>query len=161
MSPFLEDVMSQAALSNFLDRFPHAFQEGDPLATQKQMEAANVRRLQELYQGIARGDFQSFNDALAEDSELEIVGGLGIPFNGRWRGRDAVVQAARENFSQIEDARPVILSIVAQGDDVVLSCREQGRFRSTKQPYDVHWVLHVKFRDGQITNALEVCAVKS
>jgi ketosteroid isomerase-like protein len=153
--------MCQAAVSSFLDRFPQAFQEGDPLATQKQTEADNVRRLQEVYQGIACGDFQAFTDALAPDTELEIVGGPGIPFNGRWRGRDAVAQAARENFSQIEDSRPVIQSIVAQGDDVILCCREQGRFRATKQPYDVHWVLLVKFRAGQIARALEVCAVTS
>ena len=45
--------MSQLAVRDFLDRFPHAFQEGDPLAAQKQMEAADgAPRLQEMYRGI-------------------------------------------------------------------------------------------------------------
>jgi ketosteroid isomerase-like protein len=151
--------MSQLSVSSFLDRFHAAFQEGDPLAAQKHMEAANVRRLQEMYCGIARGDFQAFIDALTHDVELEIVGGPGIPFTGRWKGRDVVVSATRENFSQIEESRPVIQSIVAQGDSVVLCCREQGRYRATRQPYDVHWVLIATFRDGQIVRARELCAV--
>jgi ketosteroid isomerase-like protein len=150
--------MSQAAASPFLDRFPQAFSEGDPLADQKAEEAANVRRLQEMYRGITAGDFQVFTDALAPDAELEIVSGPGMPFNGRWLGRDAIARAVRENFSQIEDSRPVIGAIVAQGDTVVLSCREQGRFRATKQPYDVHWILTVKYRDGKIVRAQEICA---
>jgi ketosteroid isomerase-like protein len=151
--------MSQVAVTHFLDRFPHAFQEGDPLAAQKQTEADNVRRLQEMYRGIARGDFEAFSDALAEDAELEIVGGPGMPFNGRWQGRDEIARAVRENFSQIEESRPVIHSIVAQGDTVVLCCQEQGRYRATKQEYDVHWVLVVTYRDGKIVRAREVCAV--
>jgi ketosteroid isomerase-like protein len=150
--------MTEAPVAQFLDRFPTAFQEGDPLAGQKQTEAANVRRLQEMYRGIARGDFQAFADALADDTELEIIGGPSIPFNGRWYGKDEVVRAARENFAQIEASQPVIQSIVAQGDTVVLHCREQGRYRATQAQYDVHWVLVATYRDGKIVRAREVCA---
>jgi len=150
--------MSRAPVAPFLEQFPLAFYEGDPHADQKAEEAANVRRLQEIYRGITGGDFQVFTDALAPDAELEIVSGPGLPFNGRWRGREEISKAVRMNFAQIEESRPVIESIVAQGDTVVLCCREQGRYRETRQPYDVHWILTVKYRDGKILRAQEICA---
>jgi ketosteroid isomerase-like protein len=150
--------MTQATVPSFHDLFSQAFQEGDPLAAQKQVEAANVRRLQTMYGDIARGDFQAFADALAEDIELEIVSGPGLPFNGLWRGRQEVVKATRENFAQIEEQRPVIQSIVAQGDTVVLCCREKGLYRATGKDYDVHWMLVVTYKDGKILRARELCA---
>lgn len=149
--------MTQATLESFQDLFPQAFEEGDPLAAQKQVEAANVRRLQTMYSDIARGDFQAFADALAEDVEVEIVSGPGMPFNGRWRGKQEVVRATRENFAQIEEPRPAVQSIVAQGDTVVLCCREQGRYRTTGKEYDVHWMLVVTYKDGKIVRAREMC----
>jgi uncharacterized protein len=150
--------MTQAPAAPFLERFIEAFQAGDPFAARKQLEADNVGRLQALYADIARGDFQAFADALAEDAELEIVGGPSIPFCGRWRGRDALFQAVRSNFAMIEEQRPEILSIVAQGDSVVMCCRERGRYRASGQTYDVYWVLFVTYRDGKIVHAREVCA---
>jgi uncharacterized protein len=150
--------MTQATLESFQELFPQAFQDGDPLAAQKQVEAANVRRLQTMYSDIARGDFQAFADALAEDVELEIASGSGLPFNGYWRGKQEVVRATRENFAQLEEQRPVVQSIVAQGDTVVLCCREQGRYRATGKEYDVHWMLVVNYKDGKIVRARELCA---
>jgi ketosteroid isomerase-like protein len=156
--PKPEEHMSRAAVALFLDQFPQAFSEGDPNAGQKVEEAANVRTLQGMYRGITAGDFQVFTDALTDDAELEIVSGPGMPFNGRWKGREVVSKAVRENFAQIEESRPVIESIVAQGDTVVLCCREQGRYQATKQPYDVYWILTVKYYNGKIVRAHEICA---
>lgn len=63
-------------------------------------------------------------DLLAEDVTFEVVGPASTPMAGRAEGRERVIEAARVNFAQIEDQRPETLSVVAQGDTVVVLGRE-------------------------------------
>jgi ketosteroid isomerase-like protein len=56
----------------------------------------------------------------------------------------------------VEDQRPEIRSVTAQGDTVVVIAHERGRVRETGSPYALHWVQLFQFRDGRIARVLEV-----
>ncbi len=149
--------MNQAVIARFLDALPPAFADGDPNAAAKAAEADNVRRIQEQYRAIARGDFAAALAYLADDIDMEVVGPPELPFAGRWRGRDQVADAWAKNFGMLEDQRPEIQSVTAQGDTVVIVARERGRFRTTGRAYDVHWVQLFTFRDGKVARFREIC----
>src|SRR5262245_37805318 len=114
---------------NFVEQLGEAFHEGDSDASTKAAEADNVRRLQDVYRALARGDFGPFVDLLADDTEMEMLGPPGMPMVGRWSGKAQVVEAVGRNFSLLEDQQAQILTLVAQGAMVVLFARECGGLR--------------------------------
>jgi uncharacterized protein len=139
-----------ASVTNFLDRLQPAFEEGDRDVTSKRAESDNVRRLQEQYQGLARGDLAPVLALLADDVEMEMLGPAEVPMTGRWSGKEQVTQAIARNFSLVADQQAELLSLVAQGDTVVIFARETGCYRATGKCYDIHWVQLYTFRDGRI-----------
>ena len=148
--------MNAAAVNAFIDDLHRAFHEDDANAAAKNAEAANVRRLQEQYRALARGDFPAFLDHFADDIKMEIIGPDDVPFVGEWSGRQQVAEAVRRNFAMVEDQKPEILSLVAQGDLLVVIARERGRFRATGRAYDVHFVQVFTFRDGKVRHFREI-----
>jgi ketosteroid isomerase-like protein len=142
--------MSQTIDPRFIDSFQAAFQEDDENVANKLQEAENVRRVEGVFRIIARKDFDALNDILAEDVSLEIIGSPTTPMAGLTQGRHQVIEATRNNFAQVEDQRPEIQSVVAQGDTVVVLGREQGRFRPTGRSYDLHWMHQYIFKNGKI-----------
>ena len=141
---------------HFIDRLENAFHEGDPHATHKTAEKGNVKFLQEQYRALVRGDVAAFAAALADDVELDVIGGPDLPFAGRWKGRDEVLKAIARNFSLLEDQQPEVESVVAQGDTVVVFARERGRFKATGREYDIRWAQWFVFRDGQLFRMREL-----
>ena len=81
-----------------------------------------------MFRAIAHKDFDALGALLADGVTFEIVGSGG-PMAARAEWRERVVEAARRNFAQVEEQRPEILSVVAQGDTVVV-----GR------EYEAHWM---------------------
>ena len=83
--------MDQVVVAQFIDRLASAFEEDDADAAVKAAESANVRRVQENYRALARGDLAAFLDAMAEDVEMEFVGSPARPVRramaGPGRGR--------------------------------------------------------------------------
>jgi uncharacterized protein len=148
--------MNPPIVAQFIERLHHAFHEDDSEAHRKAVEGANVRLLQQQYEAIARGDFAGFLEMLDEDIEMEIVGSERVPLAGRWRGRETVARVIRENFSQLEDQRPEVHSVIAQGDVVVVVAFERGRFRQSGRPYEVHWVQIFTFREGKLVRFREI-----
>ncbi len=148
--------MSQPIDPQFIDRIQDAFREGDENATGKTLEAENVRIIEEVLRAIARKDFDALRDLLADDVSFEIVGSGGGPMAARADGRERVIEAARGNFAQIEDQRPEILSVVAQGDTVVVVGRERGRFRPTGREYDLYWMHQYGLRGGKVARITEL-----
>lgn len=148
--------MNPAIIAQFLDNLRPAFAAGDPSAAGKSTEASCVAVVEEQYRAITRGDFAAFLATLAEDIELEIVGPPAVPFVGRWRGRDEVADAVRRNFGCVEDQRPEVLSVVAQGDTVVVVARERGRFRPTGREYDMHWTQVFTIQGGRVVRFLQL-----
>jgi ketosteroid isomerase-like protein len=142
----------------FIDRLHDAFLTGDDAPALKSAEAGNVRRLQDLYRALAQGDFSPLIAALAEDSELHLHGPANVPINGSWRGHAEVVAAVRRNFGMLAEQQAEILSVVAQGDTVVLFAEERGKVRATGLPYHVRWVQLFTFRDNKLVRVQGVTA---
>jgi ketosteroid isomerase-like protein len=142
-------------MAKFIDGLTDAFREGDVGAEGKLLEADNVRRLQEMYRAIARGDFAAATGVMTGDVELQIFGAAGFDFVKKARGPEQMLTALQTNFAQLEDQRPELLTLVAQGNTVVVIGRERGRHRPTGKPYDLHWVLQFEFRDGKISRVRE------
>ncbi|AGA27649.1 nuclear transport factor 2 family protein [Singulisphaera acidiphila] len=142
--------MSEMVIMDFANRLPQAFREGDSNAMAKDVESDNVLHLQSVYQAIAQGDLAAFADMLAEDVDLEIHGPLTVPYLGSWRGRQQVVEAVRNNFATVEEQCPELQSVIAQGDTVVASGNERGRYKATGQDYDIQWVQFHTFSEGKL-----------
>lgn len=147
--------MSKPIDPQFIDRLQDAFREGDNNAAGKALEAANVRVIEEVFRAVARKDFDALGGLLAEDVTFEIVGSGG-PMAARAEGRERVVEAARGNFAQIEEQRPEVLSVVAQGDTVVVVGRERGRFRATGREYEAHWMHQYRLEGGKVASITEM-----
>ena len=94
--------MNPASVGRFIDRVEGAFLEHDARSASKEVEAANVRRLQEQYRAILRGDFEFVSDSMADDIDMEMIGPPNLPLVGHWRGRQEVAEAVRNNFAQLE-----------------------------------------------------------
>jgi ketosteroid isomerase-like protein len=148
--------MDQPVVARFIERLGMAFEEGDVGAAVKAAESANVWRVQESYLAIARGDFAAFREMLAEDVELDFVGSPRVPFAGQWQGREEAARVVQENFSQVEEQRPEILSVAAQGELVIVVARERGRFRQSGRPYETHWVQIFTIRAGKIARFRQI-----
>ena len=144
------------SVNHFLDAVDRAFRAGDPEAAGKRREQENVRVLQQQYLAIGRNDAAAFAGLLAEDVEFEILGPPEVPFLGRWRGRQLVADTVWRNFSLVEDQRPEICSVVAQGDTVVVVFRERGRVRATGHDYEFECVQVHTFRDGKSVRVREL-----
>jgi ketosteroid isomerase-like protein len=148
----------QTSVARFIDRLHDAFQEGDEAADGKVTEAGNVRRLQEQYRAIARGDFAPVIASMAQDIELELHGPADLPINGSWRGLAEVTAALQRNFASLAEQQAEILSVVAQGDTVVLFAEERGKVRASDTPYHLRWVQLFTFRDDKIVRVRGVAA---
>lgn len=109
-----------------------------------------MRRLQELYRAFARGDFPGAVAMMTEDIELQIFGPAQFDFTRRAFGPVLTLAAVQANFAQMEDQRPELVSLGAQGNMVVVIFRERGRHRPTGKAYDLHCIQLLEFRDGQV-----------
>ena len=94
-------------------------------------EQANTRLVQQEYQSVKAGDFQSFLNALAEDVQWQLPEMENVPFAGTWHGREKVGQF----FSKVAQAQDVIefepADFIAQNDKVVVLGRFSSRVKST------------------------------
>jgi uncharacterized protein len=148
--------MSEAIYSEFTDNIKTAFYEGDTRVDTKAEEAENVRQVQEVFRALIAKDFAGLSDLLAEDVTLEIIGSPTTPLTGHTHGRQQVLEATRNNLDVVEEQRPEVEAVIAQGNTVVVVGKEQGRFRPTGREYTLHWVYIYKFKDGKIVSVREL-----
>ena len=148
--------MAQISDGSFFEQVSTAFHAHDPDASAKRREAAHVRSIQLLYHAVARGAFAEALDLATDDFTLEIVGPPQSPFSGKWQGRSDVLAAMERNFGLVEDQRPTVQSVVAQGDMVIVTAREEGRVRATGTTYSVQWMQEFSFADGKMKRVREL-----
>lgn len=148
--------MSILGIEQFVAQIRLGFEDGDPLVGSKAVERRNVEIVQSLYEAIGRGDFDAVVQQMSDDIEMEILGPPGGPMVGMCRGRDAVRRTLVSNFSMVDEQRPEILSVTAQGDTVVVAGRETGRFKRTGKPYAVSWVQIFTLRDDKAVRFREI-----
>jgi uncharacterized protein len=148
--------MSQFTDQQFISTVQAAFHEGDDNVANKLEEAANVRRVEEVFRLIARKDFKALDGILADEVTLEIVGSPDTPMAGLTQGRQQVIETLENNFDQVEEQQPEIQSVVAQGNTVVVIGRDRGRFRPTGRTYDLHWMHQYTFEGDKIIRMREL-----
>jgi hypothetical protein len=60
------------------------------------------------------------------------------------------------NFSFFENQRPQLESVVAQGNYIVVTAREQGHYRPIQHNYELHWVQVFFYVDGKLKRVREL-----
>jgi ketosteroid isomerase-like protein len=115
--------------------------------------------LHAAYDAIIQGNFEAFGEKVTEDVELNISGFA--PMDGSWRGRDAVVAAARKNFALIGEQKPEIESMISQGDTIAVLLREKGVLKSNGQAYSIRGVQWFTFAEGKIKKIDEILTATS
>jgi ketosteroid isomerase-like protein len=136
--------------SKFIDQLEQAFHRGDATSAHKAEEVRNVQRLVEQYRSIARGDFAAVLDSWDDEIDYEIHGPAGSLLVGYWHGKNNVAAAVARNFGALQDQEAEVISLVAQGDTIVILARERGKVRATGKPYNCHWVQFFTFADDKL-----------
>ena len=121
---------------------------------------ANAESLRAQIVALEKGDYGPALAAARDDVELDIFAPPQFPWIRRARGLEEYRQAVQQNFSAVEDQRPEITSVTADGDDIVVIGREQGRIRATSAGYDVRFVQRFKFIEGKLAS-LQIIAANS
>jgi ketosteroid isomerase-like protein len=142
--------MNQTMVKQFIDSLTAAFEAGDAGAAAKTEEAGNVRRLQEVYRAIGRGDFPAAAAAMTDDVEIRMFGPAMFDFIRSATGPEPVLAAMQRNYGLLEDQRPELISVVAQGSRVVVIFRERGQYRPTGQPYELYGTQLFEFRGDRL-----------
>lgn len=148
--------MTFTPIQRFIEDLSIAFFSGDAEVESKTIEATNVEKLQSLYQNVADGDLNAFIHELHEDIDFENVGPEEIPFVNEAHGPEEVGKALAYNFSLLEDQKPVVNSVIAQGDTVVVFAEEEGKFRETGRDYQMQWVQQFTFKNRKLIKFRQV-----
>ena len=117
----------------------------------------HLNSISDQLDAIARSDFAAvFSDA-HDDVTLEIFAPPELPFIRQAHGLKELHAAIKHNFEVVDDQRPQIREVFAEGDTVILFGTERGTVRETATPYHVEFVQRFTFRDGRLA-ALRIVA---
>lgn len=141
-------------VSNILD----AYLADDCGAEHRSPELQNVLRLQDYYRQIDLALANRSRERLADifyeftsdDVRYEFVGPSQSPFSGVVVGRDEVIERVWNNFVGLDDQRPVLRRVIAQGDWVVLVLHETGVLTETGEGYESDMIQQFKLQDSQV-----------
>lgn len=134
----------------------YLFRIGDLRANDKVEEAANIQLIQQAVMAIGRLDAVALGELLADDVRLEIRGAEEFPFVRNSSGRAEVLDAIWKNFAAVQDQRPRLESVVAQGNTVMVISTEEGIIRETGKAYRIEGVQRFVCRDGKIVLVHEI-----
>lgn len=135
------------------------FMAGDPGAQGRTQEWGNVERIGRMVQAIAGGRFDELRERLAPDVAYEMAAPPRFPWRSTARGADEVAAAIRENFASVCEQRTQPLSLVSQGDTVMVMARESGRFTDGGERYEVLLAQQFTFAaDGRLAGFRTVAA---
>jgi ketosteroid isomerase-like protein len=123
---------------------------------QQEVSAANRETLHAIYDAVMRGDFKAFGELVTDDVELDIRGVASM--DGNWRGREQVVEVARENFSQLADQKPEIESVISSNNSIAVLFRESGLFKLEGRSYRFRVVQWFTFAGGKVRQIDEIVA---
>ena len=123
-------------------------------------EVAHIRSVQAQIDALSRGDVGGVLRQAHRDVELQIFAPLELPWISRAYGVQQVRDAIAHNFDTIDQQRPEILNVLAEGDVVVLIGRERGIIRATAEKYDLQFVERFTFRDGRLA-AIQIIAANT
>ena len=129
--------MTRVSLSEIPQVLGPAFAAGDAAAEAKAQEQANVERIGRMVRLIAEGRFDELREHLAPEVTYEMAAPSSIPWRRSAFGAAEVAATIEENFGAVREQRTQPLSLVSQGDTVMVMARESGRLVDDGQPYEV------------------------
>lgn len=142
--------MTKLPLGQVAEMLEPAFAAGDPGSEAKVQERANVERIGQMVHAIARGRFDEFRQHLAYDVVYEVTAPARVPWVRHALGAEDVTAAVASNFRALREQRTEPLSLVSQGDTVMVMARESGVLADTGEPYEVLLAQQFTFRDGRL-----------
>jgi len=114
-------------------------------------EENNLATVQSLYAAFGLGDIPTLLAALTDDVEWILPGPPElIPFAGRHRGQEGVVQFFAALNETLEFEKLEAEDFFAKGDKVVVLGRSRTRMKSTARTVDNDWAAAITLRDGQV-----------
>lgn len=142
--------MSEPKFNSYVDSIVGLFRSGDSRANEKLEEAANVWLIQNLVTAIGHDDLTAAGDMLSEDVRFEILGADEFPFVRSAKGRAQMLEAIRWNFGLLQDQRPNVEAVIAQGDTVIVMLKEEGKVRATGKGYTVKGIQRFIIRENKV-----------
>ena len=129
--------MTQVSLAEIPQTLGPVFMAGDPAADGKAQERSNVERIGRMVYAISQGRWDELREQLAPDVAYEMAAPARFPWRRTASGADEVAAAIQENFASVSEQRTQPLSLVSQGDTVMVMAREAGRLVDSRQRYDI------------------------
>lgn len=142
--------MTQGSLQDMPPVLDGAFRTGDAASEAKVQERENVELLGRMVYAISQGRFDELRGYLAEDVTYEAAAPPYVPWVRRASGADEVAAAIEHNFGHVCEQRPEPLSLVSQGDTLMVMARETGRWVESGEPYETVLAQQYTFRDGKL-----------
>jgi ketosteroid isomerase-like protein len=103
--------------------------------------SSSIAIVQAVYAVLAVGPLDSVGVFLADDVEFELHDATNT-MNGSWSGRGSVLAAMVANFAKVDQQKPVVKGMLADGNTVAVLLSETGVMKASGQPYSataVHW----------------------
>ena len=119
---------------------------------------AHLRSIQTQIEAIANGYLESVLRNAHADATLEIFAPPEFPWIRNATGIDELQAAVQQNFGAVDDQRPEVRDIFAEGDTVILFGRERGVIRDSQTRYDVEFVERFTYREGRLAGVRIVAA---
>lgn len=129
--------MTQVSLTEIPQTLGPVFTAGDPAAEGKAQERSNVERIARMVHAISQGRWDEVRERLAPDVAYEMAAPARFPWRRTASGADEVAAAIEENFASVGEQRTQPLSLVSQGDTVMVMAREAGRLVDSGAQYDI------------------------
>lgn len=143
--------MTRVSLVEIPQVLGQAFEAGDAAAGARPRERGNVERIGQLVHAISRGRFDELREQLSPDVTYEMAAPEVIPWRRHARGADEVAATIADNFASVHDQRTEPLSLVSQGDTVMVMARETGLLADSSEPYEVLLAQQFTFdEDGRL-----------
>lgn len=127
--------MTQVSLAEIPQALGPVFAAGD--AEAKVQERGNVEQIGRMIHAISQGRFDELREQLAPDVTYEMAAPRRFPWRRGASGADEVAAAIAENFASVCEQRTQPLSLVSQGDTVMVMARESGRLVDSGAQYNI------------------------
>jgi len=124
-------------------------------------QADHLLTIEEQLESIQRGDFEAALRQADPLLELLIYAPPEFPFISRARGVAEVRDAITHNFGTVEDQKPEITNVLAQGDLVVLIGHEHGIIKKTRTRYHVQFTHRFTFVNRALTHIQIIAAYEA
>ena len=107
----------------------------------------NLETVRAVYKAYETRDVEGLLGLL--DDEFEVYHSELLPWGGRYKGRDGMMQYIMGIAGYVESG-VAVEELYSAGDDVIMVGRSHGTVKSTGEPYEVRLVDVIRVRDGKL-----------